>query len=79
MTNLTAKQQEYGDISPRTLDFLRHEMQERVEPSIFEKLYPAKPLTKRQRIKNRFAEYGRRLSLAWAALRGDDVYRGEPS
>jgi hypothetical protein len=69
----------YGDISPRTAGYAVKMMLAQVEPSLFATMIPPpKPLTRTERIKRRMADYRDRLTLAWAALRGEQLYRDEP-
>jgi hypothetical protein len=68
----------YGDISPRSVSFYVAAMLEQAEPSKFAQMFPPKPLTRAERFKCRMAEYRDRLYLAWAALRGDQLYRDYP-
>lgn len=54
--------------------YVRHVLEAIYEPPWFRLLPPSKPLTWRERVARRLADYRERVVTAWRVLRGDDIH-----
>lgn len=76
VTPRSGKVVDYGDISPRTIDYTKEALRVAALVQGVLRGTSAQPLTRRERVQRWISERWDRVVLAWRVLRGDDIHEG---